>query len=37
MIAHEYFNIKMSAVWIIIEKELPKLNAFVQKILDKEF
>lgn len=37
MIAHEYFNIKMIAVWEIIQKDLPKLKSMVTIILETEF
>jgi uncharacterized protein with HEPN domain len=37
MIAHEYFNIKMAAVWEIIQNELPKLKLTVSTILETEF
>jgi uncharacterized protein with HEPN domain len=37
MLAHEYFTIKLAAVWEIIQKDLPKLKAIVRTILDKEF
>jgi uncharacterized protein with HEPN domain len=37
MIAHEYFNIKLPAVWQIIENDLQQLKAVVQAILKKEF
>jgi uncharacterized protein with HEPN domain len=37
MIAHEYFNIKLPAVWQIIENDLQQLRATVQTILKKEF
>ncbi|MBI2259256.1 MAG: DUF86 domain-containing protein [Flavobacteriia bacterium] len=37
MIAHEYFNIKLTAVWEIIQKDLPQLKSFVKTILSKEF
>lgn len=37
MIAHEYFNIKMIAVWEIIQKELPKLKSTITMILETEF
>jgi len=37
MIAHEYFNIKLPAVWQIIEKDLPALKKIIQTILKKEF
>lgn len=37
MIAHEYFNIKLPAVWQIIETDLQQLKQVVQTILKKEF
>ena len=37
MIAHEYFNIKLSAVWEIITRELPQLRAIIVTILKNEF
>ncbi len=37
MIAHEYFNIKLSAVWQIIVKDLQQLKLVVQTILNNEF
>lgn len=37
MIAHEYFNIKLPAVWQIIENDLLLLKEVVQTILSKEF
>lgn len=37
MIAHEYFNIKLPAVWKIIENDLQQLKGVVQTILKKEF
>ncbi len=37
LISHEYFNIKMEAVWQIIEKDLPELRAVIQSILKNEF
>lgn len=37
MIAHEYFNIKMTAVWEIIQSDLPKLKSMVTIILETEF
>ena len=37
MIAHDYFNIKLPAVWHIIERDLQKLKGVVQTILNKEF
>lgn len=37
MIDHEYFNIKMTAVWEIIQSDLPKLKSMVTIILETEF
>ncbi|NVO04261.1 MAG: DUF86 domain-containing protein [Bacteroidetes bacterium] len=37
LIAHEYFNVKMSAVWQIIETELPKFKKLINAIITKEF
>jgi uncharacterized protein with HEPN domain len=37
MIAHEYFNIKMGAVWEIIQKDLPDLKSMITIILETEF
>jgi len=37
MIAHEYFNIKLIAVWAIIQNDLPELNKVVEQILVNEF
>ncbi|MGK2861621.1 MAG: HepT-like ribonuclease domain-containing protein [Chitinophagaceae bacterium] len=37
MIAHEYFNIKLPAVWQIIENDLEQLKKVVQTILKNEF
>ncbi len=37
MIAHEYFNIKLSAVWHIIENDLVQLKNIIQIILANEF
>jgi len=37
MIAHEYFNIKLPAVWEIIQKDLPELKTILQQVLAKEF
>ncbi|MBT0810888.1 DUF86 domain-containing protein [Litoribacter ruber] len=37
MIAHEYFNIKMIAVWETIKKDLPTLKEMVKLILESEF
>jgi uncharacterized protein with HEPN domain len=37
MIAHEYFKIKMIAVWETIKKDLPTLKQTVQIMLSREF
>jgi uncharacterized protein with HEPN domain len=37
MIVHEYFNIKLPAVWQIIENDLQQLKAVIQTILKEEF
>ena len=37
MIAHEYFNIKLPAVWQIIEKDLMQLKGVITTILKNEF
>jgi len=37
MISHEYFNIKLPAVWEIIKRDLPELKNIVRTILNKEF
>jgi uncharacterized protein with HEPN domain len=37
MISHEYFNIKMDAVWQIIQTGLPELQLVIQNILNNEF
>ena len=37
MIAHVYFNIKLTAVWNIIQKDLQQLKEVVQQILKTEF
>ena len=37
MIAHEYFNIKLSAVWLIIKTDLPALNQVIKQMLKNEF
>jgi uncharacterized protein with HEPN domain len=37
MIAHEYFNIKLPAVWEIIQKDLPELKIVIQNILKTEY
>ena len=37
MIAHEYFIIKLPAVWKIIEVELEPLNVVVKRMIENEF
>lgn len=37
MIAHEYFNIKLVAVWAIIKNDLPDLTKMIDQILVSEF
>jgi uncharacterized protein with HEPN domain len=37
LIAHEYFNIKLIAVWEIIQTDLPNLKTTIQEILENEF
>jgi uncharacterized protein with HEPN domain len=37
LISHEYFNIKLEAVWEIIIKDLSELKKVVLNILEKEF
>lgn len=37
MIAHEYFNLKLSAVWMIIVKDMPQLKLVVSDMLKNEF
>ena len=37
MIAHEYFNIKLIAVWAIIQNDLPELKKITEQILANEF
>ena len=37
LISHEYFNIKLNAVWDIIINDLPELKLIIDKILDNEF
>ena len=37
MIAHEYFNIKLPAVWLIIENDLKELKEVIKTILKNEF
>jgi len=37
LIAHQYFNIKISAVWEITQRELPDLKTMIDNILQEEF
>jgi uncharacterized protein with HEPN domain len=37
LVAHEYFNVKLSAVWQIIENDLPELETQIQSIIYNEF
>ncbi len=37
MIAHEYFNIKLPAVWMIIENDLQQLKEVIHTMLKNEF
>lgn len=37
MIAHEYFNIKLPAVWNIMETDLAVLNELIRRMLKNEF
>lgn len=37
LIAHEYFQIKMDAVWEIIISDVPDLKTVIMKILENEF
>ena len=37
LIAHEYFNIKLTAVWGIIDSEMPLLKQTIVNILEIEF
>ncbi len=37
LIAHEYFNIKRTAVWQIIQADLSELKEIIQRMLKNEF
>ncbi len=37
LISHEYFQIKMEAVWDIVAKNLPGLKNVIGEVLEKEF
>jgi uncharacterized protein with HEPN domain len=36
-IAHEYFNVKLSAVWQTAKSDLPTLKLLIHRILTTEF
>ncbi len=37
LISHEYFNIKLEAVWEIIDNELARLKQVIEEMVDNEF
>jgi uncharacterized protein with HEPN domain len=37
LIAHDYFNIKLEAVWNIVENDLPGLEQLIKKMIELEF
>ena len=37
LIAHEYFNVKLTAVWQIIKVDLPKLKITLKTIIKNEY
>jgi uncharacterized protein with HEPN domain len=37
LIAHEYFNIKLTSVWQTIQSDLPELKEIIQVIIKNEF
>lgn len=37
LIAHEYFNIKLTAVWKTVKSDLPELKTMISEILQNEF
>ena len=37
LISHEYFNIKLEAVWDIVVNDLPQLKQIVETVLKDEF
>lgn len=37
LISHEYFNIKLEAVWEIIVNELPQLKQVIEEMVNNEF
>lgn len=37
LIAHDYFGVRLPAVWAIVQNDLPPLEALVDKIIRTEF
>lgn len=37
LIAHDYFNIKLEAVWNIVVNDLPGLEQLIKKMIELEF
>ena len=37
LISHAYFQIKLDAVWHIIENDLPELKQLIESILEQEY
>lgn len=37
LISHEYFNVKLEAVWDIVKNDLPELKEMIEKILNERF
>lgn len=37
LISHEYFNIKLEAVWVIVENDLPLLKRILETMLEDEY
>lgn len=37
MIAHQYFDIKLSAVWLIIKNDLPAIRGVIKQMLKNQF
>jgi len=37
LISHMYFQIKLEAVWDVIENDLPELKQVIERILEQEF
>jgi uncharacterized protein with HEPN domain len=37
LIAHDYFGVRLPAVWAIVQNDLPALEALVDKIIRTEF